>query len=809
MIYCYSAIKISGTPHPPTPWLACLMLLGGLLGTEGVFGKAVYVNGDSPNPNAAKDGLSWSTAFADVQSGISAAAAGDEVWVAAGNYSYSGGVWTERSVSLYGGFSGTETNRVQRDWSKHVTQISALGGAVVKAGGAKTDQIQVDGFTLTGGDIGVQGLTDWVIVVNNVIVRNGRGIQYLWASGLVSNNVIAGNGKWSQGTGGGISCENSSPVIVNNRIQENCFGIGAGIYCLSSSPRIAWNLLLGNQASSRGGGIDCEDSSPVISNNRFIANITRSPLTGPALGGAAICCFGNSSPTIINNDLIGNRAFGGPDTTGGGIYCAEGTAPLIVNNTLVRNQAGHGGGIYSISTHELTWHNNIVAFGSSGLEATGPIYLRNNCVYANGTNDLAGTVPSGNDFINNLNIAADPLLLENEMFGDVRIRPDSPCRDAGLVQAVGADWVDIDGQPRTQGGKVDIGADESDGITVRFEPLIVRVSSAGDDNNDGSSWSTAKQTVQAAVDWAGTHGGEVWVRAGTYYETVALPPFTYFYGGFRGTETEREQRSWVANPTVLDGRSRASVITANFLGKFSAIDGFTIRNGNAPNGGGILCQASQIQIVHNVISNNVAGIGGGIACVNDNQVDPENQPIIANNRILWNQTTNGTGGGIVFVNAAALVANNFIADNQSGYTSGQFAGSFAMGGGIYGGNCQLAVINNTLLRNNSILRHDYETGLDLGGGVSLVRGTNTVANNVIAFGASGIRVLPGSAARVFNNCVYGNGSNYVLVADLTGTNGNISLDPEIVELGSNLFLSWNSPCRGAGDLSVVQSDWLI
>ena len=73
----------------------------------------------------------------------------------------------------------------------------------------------------------------------------------------------------------------------------------------------------------------------------------------------------------------------------------------------------------------------------------------------------------------------------------------------------------------------------------------------------------AKRTVQAGIDAAAAVGGEVWVAAGTYQERITLRTCAHVYGGFAGTETQRSQRNWSANLTILDGNQAGSVVTAS------------------------------------------------------------------------------------------------------------------------------------------------------------------------------------------------------------------------------------------------------
>ena len=56
------------------------------------------------------------------------------------------------------------------------------------------------------------------------------------------------------------------------------------------------------------------------------------------------------------------------------------------------------------------------------------------------------------------------------------------------------------------------------GISLSARDIVYKVSTYGDDANDGLTWATAKRTLGAAQAVA-EYGDDIWVAAGTYYPT--------------------------------------------------------------------------------------------------------------------------------------------------------------------------------------------------------------------------------------------------------------------------------------------------
>jgi hypothetical protein len=122
------------------------------------------------------------------------------------------------------------------------------------------------------------------------------------------------------------------------------------------------------------------------------------------------------------------------------------------------------------------------------------------------------------------------------------------------------------------------------GCSAAASILYVNGSATG--IGDGSSWTDAYKTIQAAVTVA-VSGDEIWVAKGAYTATtspiVAMKAGVALYGGFLGTENSRDLRNPAVNATIIDGESSRQCITG---ASNATLDGFTIQNGRITTSGG-------------------------------------------------------------------------------------------------------------------------------------------------------------------------------------------------------------------------------
>ncbi|MEP0847767.1 MAG: DUF1565 domain-containing protein, partial [Phycisphaerae bacterium] len=193
------------------------------------------------------DGLSWESAFQDLQDALSLAAETDsveEIWVAAGSYRPS--MAEDRTatfqllnaVAIYGGFAGGEVSREERDSETNRAILTgdllgddASGGStaensyhVVTASGVDNTAI-LDGFTITAGNANETGNS------------SGAGVLCDTSNAQISNCRIVGN--TAQNSGGGIIILSGNPVLRTCTIQGNvAIANGGGISLVNAAPTI-------------------------------------------------------------------------------------------------------------------------------------------------------------------------------------------------------------------------------------------------------------------------------------------------------------------------------------------------------------------------------------------------------------------------------------------------------------------------------------------------------------------------------------------------------------------------------------------
>ncbi|MCK6456590.1 MAG: hypothetical protein L6Q92_08690 [Phycisphaerae bacterium] len=424
-----------------------------------------FVDRDATGLN---NGANWTDAYADLQTGLTAAANSVfgrvEIWVAAGTYRPDGGTLNRslafqlvNNTEVYGGFNGTETMRNQRDPAVNVTTLSGdLAGNdapnfannadnsihVVTSDGTDASAV-LDGFTISGGN--ANGA--------DPVTRRGAGLYNGTGAPAIVNCIFTSNSANDSGgaayNGGAAQYRDCS--FIRNRATNN-----AGALAVDSANPVMTRCLFSANTSASGGAIRTTSGAMALDRCTFVGNA--------ATANAGAILISSAAPTITGCVFSGNTAGG----NGGAASALSSSNPRFSQSTFSRNAAGNtGGGIINNTSSNsdfrgcILWGNS--DSGGSGESAqirlvTGTVAV-NYCDVQGLTGSLGGTG----------NLGLDPLFIDSDgpdntpgtPDDNLRLQAASPCIDTGdPAAAPPPNAVDIDGQPRIMACAIDIGADE-------------------------------------------------------------------------------------------------------------------------------------------------------------------------------------------------------------------------------------------------------------------------------------------------------------------------------------------------------------
>jgi hypothetical protein len=349
-------------------------------------------------------GTSWEDAYRDLPRALTRAAkgCGSEIWVAGG--SYRPGMQTTDSfiipanTSIYGGFAGNETSRDQRDILNNETTLSGFIALVPDGQSGYYETRNNIVVTMDGNGALLDGFT---VEKSGLYGIFGNGNDYSVMNCLIRNNNQTG-----------LYCENGNLTILWCEVS----GSGRyGIYHLGNGYSLTFEncKIHDNQWD----GVYTDQSTSTILNSLIYQNgleISPSHYYGINLNNPY------SSPVIRNSTIVQN--------VNEGIRRSGGSLPDIVNC--------------------IVYYNG----GNSPLAGLNPDVVAYNCCIAdcnevnNNFNDAPGFAYTTEP--NNLPVAGNYHLVWN-----------SPCVDTGDSDEY-TDEMDIDGESRVYGIRVDRGADE-------------------------------------------------------------------------------------------------------------------------------------------------------------------------------------------------------------------------------------------------------------------------------------------------------------------------------------------------------------
>lgn len=184
---------------------------------------------------------------------------------------------------------------------------------------------------------------------------------------------------------------------------------------------------------------------------------------------------------------------------------------------------------------------------------------------------------------------------------------------------------------------------------------IVYVDAGHCPSGDGSSWATAFCTIQEGINAAGTGDG-VFVKKGTYLESITMRSGVYLFGGFAGTESVPDQRDISSNDTVIDASNAQISIAVRMIQLLSTrLDGFVLRGARTSAVSARNLDGST-SIANCRFERNGSGNGGAIS-VYDSAISIDNCSFIQNRSSVY-------GGAVYILDSFGTSLNGCLFDGN-------------------------------------------------------------------------------------------------------------------------------------------------
>ena len=537
---------------------------------------------------------------------------------------------------------------------------------------------------------------------NRDVDFKGKKVRVYSRNGVPSQCVINCQGSGADYHRGFLftSSEDSSSVLEGVRVMNGYAVRGGGIYCSNASPRLV-NLRIDHCTSNvdGGGGILLDHSSPILED----CDIER--CAALAVGGGGIYAHDYSSPRLTNVSFRKNQS---SDRGGGALFSVNcfptlqycffdintgvngGGLTFVYSYGPVRdclftgNTADYGGGMQCYGNAQATIER-CTFFGNDGKYASG-IYLRgsssptiSNTIIAYGyggpaleryATDCSPTLSCTDLWMNDGGTGDWQGFLESQM----RLRGNQNANPKFCVPS--SDNFMLDGEspcaPNNSGGCGQIGRF---GVGCNFV-VTLRADGSGD-----------YATIQAAMD-ASPSGTVIELADGTFQGAGNRDL------DFHGRRLTIRSQSGDRTRAVIDCQGSAGSQRRGFYfhgheDSLAILKNFTIRNGYAVDGGGILLDGSSPRLENLVISSCHATDEGGGMCATDSCNS------VVTGVTVSNCVSDNDGGGMCFSTWSSPRLTSCTMSGNHAANRG--------GGGLFSVNC-FPILNGCQFLENSAAR---------------------------------------------------------------------------------------------------------
>ena len=329
---------------------------------------------------------------------------------------------------------------------------------------------------------------------------------------------------------------------------------------------------------------------------------------------------------------------------------------------------------------------------------------------------------------------------------------------------------------------------------------------------DGSTWTRAYRDLQNALTAASGGGFEIWVAEGVYTPTGGADRNATFqlldnvavYGGFAGTEADRDDRDWSSHETILSGDigtggddsdNSISVVTGSGTDDTAILDGFTITGGNANghtlssySGGGMTNMSGSPTVLDCIFFDNSAETYGG------GMFNYWSNPTVIGCTFLGN-SAGLLGGGMYSFFSSPTMTDCTFTSNEADY-----------GGGVY--NWQSSTTVDTCTFSGNLA--NFDGGGMYNGGISNPTVTRCTFSANRAASGSGGGVYNTNASPTVTDCTFFDNSAEVSGGGMHNyanilTVANCTFSGNTATSGGGMGNNWSNPavthCTFSGNVA--------
>lgn len=685
-----------------------------LLSSLSINAQTSYVD---LNATGSEDGSSWANAYTSLNDALENANSG-EIWVATGRYTpedmnmdTTTTFKISSSVSLYGGFAGTETDLSQRDIAASPTTLSG---------------------DINGDDID-----------NDFTVNKGDNVQHvLFIDSLLSNPVIIDGFTINGGNTG------------ENFNQDEVFFAGGGVFTFSTVE--IRKCIFENNSGTRGasiaispttgGGNNSKITDCTFTHNRSIlqsAGIYVNGLDGLEVEGCdftenntsrgTIQLSNTSNCSITDCNFIGNEHIS-PTGFGGALFSWQNRGLSITDCVFENNIAGNGGVAYIDGRNIGDTGEEEVSFKNCTFTSNTSLDYGGSCIYSW---QVVGLNVENSSFNDNLGGNGGVMYLDGR---------ENPFLDATRNRIRGCTF--------TENRSNDFGG----GVLYNFRNGYFMDDCTFVDNrgtNGSHLFNTGDSTnviisnssfSGGLADFGGAHtcygvDTDYFLSGNTYNENSASTSGGGIIIGF-DSYVELKECDFIGNQAGYGGgiymqndNMTMDVINSNFTGNSASFTGGGI---NVSGGHSIAVSGTNFNL-------NTAETGGGLSISEFDAIGEATLDL--SNSFFTNNTVSVQGGGINLVDADATIHNIVMANNNTLGVGGAISANAAEGnvmnysitnstlasnGGIIGGIAQWQDMTNATLigelQNTLLFNNGPNYGIEEGTPTIISKGGNLVSD---------------------------------------------------------------------------------